>query len=620
MESRYADIRKHPGHPLNKLKTTDVIVKGDLHGNALTLLYTLLVEGIIELDEQHYHLFAELYVKYNECEQKLFSFNDIAEFKRIISSIKVIAFPRLIFLGDELCDRQLSDYLTLLVFNVMHQQKLNYEILLSNHGLGFLSAYMNGFKYDVLSVPGQIINSRRVVMRKAYTIADLSRNSQRRSLNHLAGLLYQAEHENVNHNQLRAEIMEMIESAYLPHLRVLACSLEVDMTTPRVKPVVNIFTHAVVNLDIVDRLARLFQTPYKHAAPQDLLQTISRINDKFSSNPKQYLSDLFANDTLPDDSINPLYSITHDRDVNDSDEGMYMPISGEYDVCYVHGHDMRTHDTLHEFSLDNTLGRAVGNYVGGHSIFATDATHLNGLIQYYLFHAQNQLLRIQAGLVNIQAPYREKFANEYKDLIASLNLARASSQDEETRLDMAYRCFIKVIHHQEWSFVLSDFLKIVDTLTSQMKEPATPLTVKIGQQLAKLQAMLVSMVGSIQFDAGYKLYVNHVYQFAEWIDQNMGIDLSFALYHVEKEDSESENDDSNSSEDACDEGAETLNGAGHHRVITPLSIFNQMSSPKRRKTDDIIEPTLGVTYVAVCSSDDARVDLGQSSSVSSKTI
>lgn len=100
---------------------------GDIHGNALKLLHILIKFDYIEVSSEQYLKFYALYKK----DIKKINKQDIEDLEEIINF--KINEKKIRLIGDILCDRGTSDWLTLKVLN-----PLNCEVLLSNHDLGFI--------------------------------------------------------------------------------------------------------------------------------------------------------------------------------------------------------------------------------------------------------------------------------------------------------------------------------------------------------------------------------------------------------------------------------------------------------------------------------------------------
>ncbi len=110
-------------------------VIGDLHGNALKLFVFLIWTGVVffpagNKDQIIFDITAAYYAKH------------YLSFHRAINLLQfnpeIVDLIKLIFLGDTLCDRGKSDYMTLLLFELMYAKSVKFTIILSNHDLGFI--------------------------------------------------------------------------------------------------------------------------------------------------------------------------------------------------------------------------------------------------------------------------------------------------------------------------------------------------------------------------------------------------------------------------------------------------------------------------------------------------
>ena len=105
------DIRTYPSMTTNyHFDKGAQISIGDLHGNALKLIWFLLKHNVIgNISEQEYNRFVKLYEK----DPKEVNKNDIQWFNLFIKKIKVNQGGTIRLLGDELADRGSNDYFTL---------------------------------------------------------------------------------------------------------------------------------------------------------------------------------------------------------------------------------------------------------------------------------------------------------------------------------------------------------------------------------------------------------------------------------------------------------------------------------------------------------------------------
>ncbi|MCP3965167.1 MAG: hypothetical protein GY718_02270 [Lentisphaerae bacterium] len=111
---------------------------GDLHGNAFKLFWILLYAGYCIADIKVQNSISAAY-------QSL----DHDNFKKMLDKLVFVSgachYQKLILLGDTLCDRGNSDYMTLMLYEKMAQAGINFTIVLSNHGLSFINAWGNRY-------------------------------------------------------------------------------------------------------------------------------------------------------------------------------------------------------------------------------------------------------------------------------------------------------------------------------------------------------------------------------------------------------------------------------------------------------------------------------------------
>lgn len=121
--------------------TSGLIAWGDLHGDSIKLLYLLVSHGLMSISVEDYATLTELFSRKPE----QFDKDDL------ITMLNIIELPRsrmhrgakLILIGDEVCDRGNNDLFTLILLEKMNSEKLNFEILLSNHGMAFFLSRAN---------------------------------------------------------------------------------------------------------------------------------------------------------------------------------------------------------------------------------------------------------------------------------------------------------------------------------------------------------------------------------------------------------------------------------------------------------------------------------------------
>lgn len=136
-----ADLEQRPPSPTDQPQGSSFTF-GDLHGNTIKLIYTLILQGAITATEAQYNELYRLYTAINtdDYENADASRTRFAQFQTALNALEFHNtgnFFRLI--GDTLADRGANDYLTLLVLQKLRQNNIPYEINLSNHDMEFIT-------------------------------------------------------------------------------------------------------------------------------------------------------------------------------------------------------------------------------------------------------------------------------------------------------------------------------------------------------------------------------------------------------------------------------------------------------------------------------------------------
>lgn len=328
MEGRQlmTDLREYP--KVNLDRPVEVTL-GDLHGNALKFIHTLLAEGVLVLDPpSDYKILFDIYMAKNLNEHHIDLFNDILKKAKVNPDVKCL---RLI--GDELCDRGRNDILMLYAFShifpKLKQYGANVEILLSNHAAEFIKAHIRPDKYKP---------------------AAFGNKSQKRSyLKYLKTLLYLKKiDEKYGH-----EILQIIRNVYIPQIKLISYQV-IDSTQ------ICLYTHAPVGLETIRMLAKLYGIPYRDEKITDLCQTIDAINKLFRISDLQH--------DHPE-----IERLTWTRGLKD--RLRYLPLEHNgYRVYLAHGHEGLTSTTdpfashqMNMFNLDGSeLGKSDKDLVGLH--------------------------------------------------------------------------------------------------------------------------------------------------------------------------------------------------------------------------------------------------------------
>lgn len=263
--------------PKPEMPCTYVI--GDLHGNALKLFAFLIWTGAVffptgNKDQIIYDITAAYYAK-----------NHLS-FHRAINLLQfnpeIVDLIKLIFLGDTLCDRGMSDYMTLLLFELIHAKGMQFTIILSNHDLAFIHKLHNPHS-DFTTFPND-----------SFDIFDL-------------------DPVRVSHAK------SIYQNIYLQHLEIIGYSHADGKTL--------IFTHAPCDFQAIRNLTR--------AHTGDIHSVITAIND----NLDQILHTCFTS------NADILFDFVENRNLAKGIPGNYVNVFGHIGEQYIYTSNQINLDT-----------------------------------------------------------------------------------------------------------------------------------------------------------------------------------------------------------------------------------------------------------------------------------
>lgn len=170
----------------------------------------------------------------------------------------------------------------------------------------------------------------------------------------------------------RTLVNGLIAKSYTPCLKPISCSSNTNQLI--------IYSHAPINLLVIEQLALLFKIPFQDHSREELAHTISKIRKQF----KKYVASESVNtlyDTTKIGSFSHLLpyqksaieSITWNRHYSFLKRDI-TPWGNSFFVSYVHGHDPTYSSSGNVFNLDNNLGKLPGESKGIYSVLITDAT------------------------------------------------------------------------------------------------------------------------------------------------------------------------------------------------------------------------------------------------------
>jgi len=319
-------------------KQATQIVLGDLHANAIKLVYSLILHGVVEIAEDDYARLVEIY----QCAVDELSDGDLSDFNMIINkmSVKTTTHNSLLFLGDELADRGQNDWFILKILHRLHHAGIKFDILLSNHGFEFISAHEREtpvftIKQMNAELTASLMNLQKLIDYKLIT---------------------------------RSSIDAMLAESYYPHLKLLAYSID--------QQEINIFSHAPIDLDVIKNIAFQFQlddVEYHDETMFALANTIDDINQEF----KQRVQDKCVNELVRGQTRaqreagflnDPINFLIWNRNQRHLKRDL---IHQGYRVLYVHGHDSTATKEMNVLNLDNFLGKALVCHRGPYVVLTT---------------------------------------------------------------------------------------------------------------------------------------------------------------------------------------------------------------------------------------------------------
>lgn len=327
----YADLNVYP-KPLEVDKGHKHITLGDLHGNAMKLIYTLIEEGVLELDQQNYKI---LNYFYNSDPEDL-TREDLDRFKSILDSAKINKDKSITLIGDELADRGNNDWFMLLIIKRLHVAEVDLDILISNHGVDFFE-----------EIEGMQPSLKR----------DFSRSYQNMVLLMELGLISEE------------EVEDIVNEHYIPIIKAINYSISDigDLT---------IYSHAPIGLETVEALALKLGIDYDDKNQASLMRTIDYINREinklfitnklasfFKDEETNAISDAAFKENSPISLKYPLFRLIWNRGLGS--ELRMKSKNGLFEINDVHGHvgmmPITTEDGIpsskHQ-NLDNNFGKS----------------------------------------------------------------------------------------------------------------------------------------------------------------------------------------------------------------------------------------------------------------------
>ncbi len=132
---RQANIYQYPKSSLNN--STHVCL-GDLHANAMKLIYFLIEEDILLLNEKNYFILLNIYKKNTRYLTQV----DLFLFQSIVTHSEVNTKKSVVLMGSEVAGNGQNDYFTLLVLKKLAVSRVAIDILLSSQAMDFIDFFL----------------------------------------------------------------------------------------------------------------------------------------------------------------------------------------------------------------------------------------------------------------------------------------------------------------------------------------------------------------------------------------------------------------------------------------------------------------------------------------------
>lgn len=322
------------------------ITIGDLHGNAMKLMFMLVKHGILEnINDDQYNRLVEIYkTPILKLTKAL-----LDEFNDILSTITFNNHSLVRLIGDELADRGNNDYFTLKILEKLHQHHVPVEILVSNHGIEFIEA---SEKQDNFHAP-------------------MLQSNHAQSMENLQILVEKS-------MVTRAEILEITNECYKPTLKAISYSFSEDQNE------ITIYSHAGIGLNTIQNLAKKLKVKYQDSNAIELAQTIDKINAKFQKHVQEKtLNRLYTREQIAaaywgyTEANAPLVFLMWNR----SYESIDRPDDYQgYKINFAHGHDDRDETKENIYNLDNHLGKMQNMNEGFYSVLYSQVGQIECVI------------------------------------------------------------------------------------------------------------------------------------------------------------------------------------------------------------------------------------------------
>ena len=316
-----------------------LLTLGDLHANTIKLIHFLLIQNVIEISASAYDRLIQIYYKHAFDpafpQFPRYTKAEVAEFKHILETeihLNTALDTELIknklplilrFIGDMFADRGYGDLLTMFVLMRLVQLKLNFRIVLSNHDILLISAFILG-QYNMVGDP------------------PLTPEQEREFIGSYLGVLEMI----IDGIITNAEFKEMIEKYFLPYL------ILVDYTAhPITNKLQAVFCHGRAGLQSIHDIARVNGGSIEFKSPASIPAIIEEMNEKFEWHKTNNTLNIYTSANL---------SIVKSRTYKKDDTPLASPTT-RFGHGHADGQFEKKTDYPNETNLDDSSGRGLGS-------------------------------------------------------------------------------------------------------------------------------------------------------------------------------------------------------------------------------------------------------------------
>lgn len=419
---------------IEQIQQGSQITLGDLHGNSLKFIYSLIRHGIMQMSKEDYAKLGDLYKKEDP---KNIKSSDLSMLDEILDRSKTNNCALLRLIGDEVGDRGTNDYFTIKILEKLKKEGVIYEIIFSNHGLEFLRHYGSNFDPNL----DGFLNA-----------------GQANSVYNLAKLL-----ERFGNDLLAPSksFVSLLKECYFPFLKLLSYSVEEELNH------ITIYVHSVVGItedefdpknnnqkiitSTIEAMALEANIPYNDKDIKGLVETIDKINRWFTefllkanTADKIIYKESYNFKYYPQNyRLSPIWRFAWLRENDGEASAEAFKRIGKkngYTLSYVHGHtDAGTVRNTKQYNLqeyvrnlDNSLGCFLNPACGYYYIHYCFGK--TGLDLKQKYEKENTKVQVELSTQASVSPKTESLTNE--TMIAITDNGKLISNDLNNSLEL----------------------------------------------------------------------------------------------------------------------------------------------------------------------------------------